>query len=132
MFAAIPKIFNKLGKRKTIALAYLLQFGRAGALALLGVLPLPVVIILQMTGGGAYAALYSTITQMIGETFPEKIACTAHNLKLVVTRGIGTTVGSMFLGILYDNGMTVPAYYTLAAIAALYAAGMFLKKEELC
>lgn len=132
MFGVIPKILKKLGKRKAVVLAYILQFGRAGALALLGVLPLPVVVLLQMTGGGAYAALYSTITQMIGETFPEKIAYTAHNLKLVVTRGIGTTIGSMFLGILYDKGMTVPAYGTLAVTAALYAAGMFLKKEELC
>lgn len=132
MFAAVPWILKKFGKRKTIALAYVLQFGRAGALALLGVLPLSVVIILQMTGGGAYASLYSTITQSIGETYPEKIACTAHNLKLVVTKGIGTSVGSMFLGILYDRGMTSLAYCMLAGTALLFAVWMYGKKETLC
>lgn len=132
MFAAVPWILRKMGKRKTIILAYVLQFGRAGALALLEVLPLPVVIILQMTGGGAYASLYSTITQSIGETFPEKTACTAHNLKLVVTRGIGTSIGSMFLGILYDGGKTSLAYGVLAGTAAAYAGWLWVKRERQC
>lgn len=132
MFAAVPRVLKRLGKKNTIALAYVLQFGRAGALALLGTIPLPVVICLQMTGGGAYAALYSTITQAIGETFPEKTACTAHNLKLVLTRGVGTSIGLMFLGLLYDQGRSSMAYCVLAGTAALFAGGMYLKKEELC
>lgn len=132
MFAAVPRVMRRLGKKNTITLAYLLQFGRAGALALLGVLPLPVVICLQMTGGGAYAGLYSTITQAVGETFPEKTAYTAHNLKLVVTRGIGASIGFLFLGVLYDRGNLSLAYCVLAGVAALFAGWMYIKKEELC
>ena len=132
MFAAVPRVMKRIGKKHTIALAYLLQFGRAGGLALLGIIPLPVVICLQMAGGGAYAGLYSTITQAIGEIFPEKTACTAHNLKLVLTRGIGTSIGFMFLGILYDQGRSSQAYCVLAGVAALFSFWMCIKKEELC
>lgn len=132
MFAAVHQVLKRLGKKNTIALAYLLQFGRAAGLALLGIIPLPVVIFLQMTGGGAYASLYSTITQAIGETFPEKTACTAHNLKLVVTRGIGASIGFMLLGVLYDQGRSSQAYCALAGVAALFSFWMCIKKEELC
>ena len=91
-----------------------------GALALPGFLPLPLVIFCQIIGGGAYASLYSVITQAISARFPEKISCSAHTLKLVVNRGIGTTCGSLLLGVLYERGALTQAYAILALTAGLY------------
>ena len=119
-FALAPHIIARLGTARTVALAFFLQFCRMGALALLGFLPLPLVIFCQIIGGGAYASLYSVITQAISARFPEKISCSAHTLKLVVNRGIGTTCGSLLLGVLYERGALTQAYAILALTAGLY------------
>lgn len=119
-FALVPRIIRRLGMSRTIALAFLLQFGRAGTLALLGTLPLGVVLVFQTLGGGAYASLYSVVTQAVSREFPEQVSCSAHTLKLVVNRGVGTTCGSLLLGVLYQRGESVAAYGLLALTAAVY------------
>lgn len=121
-FALAPRLIRRLGMPRTIALAFLLQFGRAGTLALLGVLPLGVVLVFQTLGGGAYASLYSVVTQAVSQEFPEQVGCSAHTLKLVVNRGIGTTCGSLLLGAFYQQGASVAAYGLLAGTAAVYMA----------
>lgn len=125
-FALAPRIIARLGTAKTIALAFFLQFCRMGSLTLLGILPLPLVIFCQTIGGGAYASLYSVITQAISERFPEKVSCSAHTLKLVVNRGIGTTCGSLLLGVLYEHGALTQAYGVLTLVAGLYIGASLL------
>ena len=125
MFALAPKLHEKLGAKKLIGLAFLLQFFRVGTLALVRWLPVPVTAFFQFTGGGAYAAVYSTITQQVSESFPQSIGCSAQNLKLVAYRGVGMTCGLMLIGVFYKAGRSALAFSILAlfalAVCAYYA-----------
>ena len=119
MFALAPKLRVRLGANGLIAAAFSLQFFRVGTLALVARLPVPVTAFFQFTGGGAYAAVYSTLTQKISEEFPERIGCSAQNLKLVAYRGIGMTCGLMLIGAFYKAGRSDAAFSVLALCAAL-------------
>lgn len=117
MFALAPKLHEKLGANRLIGLAFLLQFFRVGTLALVRWLPVPVTAFFQFTGGGAYAAVYSTITQKVSQSFPQSISCSAQNLKLVAYRGVGMTCGLMLIGVFYKAGRSAFAFSILALFA---------------
>ena len=119
MFALAPKLRVRLGANGLIAVAFLLQFFRVGTLAFVAWLPIPLTAFFQFTGGGAYAAVYSTLTQKISEEFPERIGCSAQNLKLVAYRGVGMTCGLMLIGVFYKAGRSYVAFSVLALCAAL-------------
>lgn len=87
----------------------------------------------QFTGGGAYAAVYSTITQKVSNSFPQSISCSAQNLKLVAYRGVGMTCGLMLIGIFYKEGMSAAAFLILAIcalVACLYYAALGVKERK--
>lgn len=133
MFALAPKLHEKLGANKLIGLAFLLQFFRVGTLALVRWLPVPVTAFFQFTGGGAYAAVYSTITQKVSESFPQSISCSAQNLKLVAYRGVGMTCGLMLIGVFYKAARSAAAFSILsvcALAACLYYAVLGAKEKR--
>ena len=117
MFAAVSRLQRQMTARFILILAFTLQCFRITSLALLSLLPLPLVMFFQLTGGGAYAALYSTITQEISLQFPSEISCSAHTMKLVAIRGIGSTCGFTLLGFFFDKGYSSWGYGLLAAVA---------------
>lgn len=119
MFALAPKLSKRLGANRLIALAFALQFFRVGTLAFVAWIPVPLTAFCQFIGGGAYAAIYSTITQKVSEVFTESISCSAQNLKLVAYRGIGMTCGLMLIGVFYKAGQSYIAFSILAVAAAL-------------
>ena len=121
MFILVSRLMIHMGEKKMLILALLLQTSRALSLALLGTVPVGSVFLLQVTGGGAYACLYSTITEAISKTYSDRVSCTAHNLKLVIMRGVGTICGSLLLGLFYDWGNTSLGYVLFSAVAAGYA-----------
>lgn len=82
-------------------------------------------VLFHFTGGGSYALLYTIMTAIIGEVYPAKTRYSAQVLKLVASRGIGMTCGSMLLGAMFDMQMTA-AGYQLLAMAAGAAALYFL------
>lgn len=125
-FLCVTPLSRRLSSRSLIAAAFLLQFLRVGSLALLGRLPLSPVMLLQFTGGGAYALLYSTLTAQIGESYPEKVRYSAHALKLVAIRGVGMTCGLLTLGFLFDRGCLRIAYIIEASAAGLSMLYFFL------
>ena len=87
----------------------------------------------QFTGGGAYAAVYSTITQKVSESFPQSISCSAQNLKLVAYRGVGMTCGLMLIGVFYKAGRSATAFSILsvcALAACLYYAVLGAKEKR--
>ena len=133
MFALAPKLQKKLGEDLLIGLAFLLQFFRVGTLALVGWIPIYVTTFFQFTGGGAYAAVYSTITQKVSNSFPQSISCSAQNLKLVAYRGVGMTCGLMLIGIFYKEGKSAAAFLILAIcalVACLYYAALGVKEKK--
>ncbi len=116
-FICTPRLQRKLSYRQILALAFLLQVLRVGSLTLLAVLPLPVVILLQLIGGGSFALIYSTITGVISQVYPAKVAYSAQTLKLVFYRGIGMPCGTMLLGALLDVQRITAGYWVLTAAA---------------
>ena len=99
----------------------MLQFLRLFGLAFAAKLPLPLVCILQFMGGGAYALVYSIITEQVGSHYMGKVRYSAQTMKLVVMRGVGVSVGSALLGAFYAAGMLKTIFASLAVVAALFA-----------
>ncbi len=130
MFAFAPKLHERLGEERLIGLAFLLQFFRVGTLALVQWLPVPVTAFFQFTGGGAYAAVYSTITQQVSRSFPPSIGCSAQNLKLVAYRGVGMTCGLMLIGVFYKAGRSAIAFSILALFALAVCAYYAVRSEK--
>lgn len=79
------------------------------------------------------AAVYSTITQKVSNSFPQSISCSAQNLKLVAYRGVGMTCGLMLIGIFYKEGTSAAAFLILAIcalVACLYYAALGVKERK--
>ena len=55
----------------------------------------------------------------LSKTYSDRVSCTAHNLKLVIMRGVGTICGSLLLGLFYDWGNTSLGYVLFSAVAAV-------------
>ena len=127
-FAATPKIVVRLGNRRALALAFFLQFMKISALTLVGVLPLALVGALQLTGGAAYALVYSIATSLVSRSFPEKYGYTAQTLKLVVNRGMGVSLGTLSMGIAMNHGLLKQMYAILAATAMTYMGVILLTR----
>ncbi|NCB31002.1 MAG: MFS transporter [Clostridia bacterium] len=125
-FLLVPWLIRRLKPHQMIAFSFVLQLFRMGSLALLGKIPFGAVCFSQFIGGGAFAQIYALLTQMISATFPEKVSCSAHTLKLVVNRGIGITCGSLLLGYLFDLSACRHAYGILAVCSACMALLSFL------
>lgn len=128
-FAILPQLEKLIPIKKLIAFAFLIQFFRIGSLSMLDQLPVIVVAVFQFIGGTAFAIVYSSITQLISSTFPEKVSYSAHNLKLVVNKGIGVTCGSLMLGYIFEYGSSKTAYIILAIIAISFSVFLFLNKR---
>ena len=120
-FALAPRIVICLGRRRALGLAFLLQFLKIAALTMIRSLPLALVGALQLTGGAAYAIVYSTATSLISKEFPEQLGYSAQTLKLVVNRGIGVSLGTLSMGIALSAGRLKYMYAALSAIALAYA-----------
>lgn len=120
-FALMPRITTRLGRQRTLGLAFLLQFFKIAALTLIRTLPLPLVGLFQLVGGAAYAPVYSIATELVSRTFPEKLGYSAQTLKLVVNRGMGVSLGTLSMGTALKLGHLKGMYAFLAAVALLYA-----------
>lgn len=117
-FYVMPRLSRRLSHRHILAAAFLLQAIRMFSLAALRLLPVPLVVLCQFVGGGAYALLYSTITTVISMVYPSSISYSAHSLKLIANRGIGVSTGMLLLGALFDRNLSVAGYAILALTAA--------------
>ncbi len=120
-FALAPRIVTCLGRRRALGVAFLLQFLKIAALTMIRSLPLALVGALQLTGGAAYAIVYSTATGLISKEFPDQLGYSAQTLKLVVNRGIGVSLGTLSMGIALSAGRLKYMYAALSAIALAYA-----------
>jgi len=119
LFPFVGSIYKKVGIRKSIALSFVLQVCRVGSLALLPVIPCGIVILLQFIGGCGFPIQYAVFTQVIDQVFPEKVGYSAHNLKTVAFRGVGITLGSLLLGIVYQHFSLQIAYLLLTVVSFL-------------
>ncbi|MPL96377.1 putative 3-phenylpropionic acid transporter [bioreactor metagenome] len=129
-FVLIPHLMNKIKWKHLLAFTFLLQFFKIGTMTLLRVLPLPVVIFFQFTGGGAFAIIYSIITQAISASYPSKVSCSAQTLKLVANKGIGLSCGSLMFGYLYENYSLTVGYGILTVISIVFAVFLFLSSRR--
>ena len=118
-FLIVPRLLKRMDLRRLLSAAFLLEFLRVGGLALMGRLPLALVVFVQFLGGGCYAILYSVITQVINRIYPAQVSYSAHSLKLVASRGVGMTCGSLMLGAFFDRGQITAGYWILTATAGI-------------
>lgn len=125
-FVLIPHLMNRIKWKHLLAFTFLLQFFKIGTMMLLRVLPLPVVIFFQFTGGGAFAIIYSIITQAISAAYPSKVSCSAQTLKLVANKGIGLSCGFLMFGYLYENYSLTIGYGILTVISIVFAVFLLL------
>ncbi len=120
-FIMVAHFIHRIKTKHFLAFAFILQFCKIGSMTLLSVLPLPVVIFFQFTGGGAFSIVYSIITQAISAVYPSKVSCSAHALKLVANKGIGFTCGSLMFGYLYETYTLAMGYGILSVISIVFA-----------
>lgn len=125
-FAIVPAIIRKIDPINTIAVGFAIQMMRLVSLSMVSVLPLPITILTQFVGGGAFSLVYAAGTQFIKETFDDSVSFTAQSLKTLASRGIGVVVGALLFGFLYDKYSTNTAFISVAGIAFLYSILMLL------
>ena len=128
-FFSVSKLQQRFPLAHILAGAFALQALRIGSLALIGILPLPVVIILQFTGGASFAIVYSMVTLLVNRLFPGKVLYTAHSLKRVMSSGIGNTLGLLFSGFMFGRQLGRLAYLIMASGAAAFILYFIMNKD---
>ena len=103
MFLLVPYFLKKLGKEASISTALVLLFFRIFALTLCRELPLPVVLILHLIGGSSEALMLCAIVALVNDTFSERVSSTAQTLKSVASKGIGSSLGTLAIGVMFDH-----------------------------
>ena len=128
-FQLISRGIRRDAYKKALALSFILQLFRIFSMALLGILPLPLIIFFQFTGGGSFAIMYSVTTFLVDETYPGNVLYMAHSLKRVASNGIGNMLGLVFLGNMFDRGLGRQGYMIIAALSVVMLLWYGMKKR---
>jgi PPP family 3-phenylpropionic acid transporter len=134
IFVLFPKITKHISVECQLMISFFLGMLRLCSLTFISWFPMPVLFICQLLGGGAFAILYSTVTVLIEQTYPNEIGFAAQALKNIASNGIGYVLGSISLGIIYEQ-ISLYTGYRLHAFVSIMAffvfCLMFIKKKTL-
>lgn len=114
MFLLVPAILRKLGEEASVSLALVLLFFRIGALALCRHLPLWAVLGLHFLGGPSEPLMLCAIVSMVNSTFSARVSSTSQALKSVASKGIGSSLGTLVLGIMFDK---IAPFWVMVSVA---------------
>lgn len=133
IFIFFPKIAQHMSAECQLMVSFFLGMLRLCSLTFISWLPMPLLFLSQMLGGGAFAILYTTITVLIEQTYPKEMGFAAQALKNIASNGIGYVLGSVWLGILYEKislyaGYRFHAYIAIAAFVGF--AGIYIGKTR--
>lgn len=119
IFVFFPKLTRHMSAACQLMVSFFLGMLRLCSLAYVSWLPMPILLICQMLGGGAFAILYTTITVLIEQTYPNEMGFAAQALKNIASNGVGYVLGSISLGILYERVSLYFGYCLHACISII-------------
>lgn len=98
----LQAVYRRVRKEICVGLGIALLSVRLFAIAMCALLPPPILIVFTYLGGFSEPLLCCSIITIIGETFPKSVSATAQTLKSVANRGIGSAMGTLVIGRLFD------------------------------